>query len=263
MFLFFSKLLPLFFYPVGLVTILLLAALLLLLWKRPRTAAACIASALLLLLISGNGPVSGRLVHSLEAQYVPQEALPKTEAIVVLGGSVKPQFPPRPWIDVAEAGDRPIYGAQLYLQGKAPLVILSGGRIEWQGGGEPESSDMAKLVEALGVPKTAIIEDPTSRNTYENAVNVQKILRARQINRVLLVTSAMHMPRSIAIFRKVGIEAIPAPTDFLVADGDLEGSSSLEAKLLSLPPEASNLERFTLALKEYLGWIIYRLRGWL
>lgn len=262
MFLFFSKLLPLFFYPVGLVTILLLAALLLM-WKRPRVAAACIASALIMLLISGNGPVSSRLVRSLETQYVSQEALPKAEAIVVLGGSIKPQLPPRPWIDVAEAGDRPIYGARLYLQGKAPLVILSGGRIKWQGGGESESSDMAKLVEALGVPRTAIVEDPTSLNTYENAVNVQKILRTRQINRVLLVTSAMHMPRSIAIFRKIGIEAIPAPTDFLVADSDLESGGSLEAKLLSLPPEASNLERFTLALKEYLGWIVYRLRGWL
>ncbi|HEY9700434.1 MAG TPA: YdcF family protein [Trichocoleus sp.] len=262
MFLFFSKLLPLFIYPVGLITILLLLALLLL-WKRPKIAAACIASALILLLVSGNAAVAGQLVRSLETQYVPTGALPKAEAIVVLGGGIKPQFPPRPWIDVAEAGDRSIYGAQLYLQGKAPLVILSGGRIEWQGGGEPESSDMAKLVQALGVPRTAIAEDPTSLNTYENAVNVRKILQTRQINRVLLVTSAMHMPRAIQIFWKIGIEAIPAPTDFIMTQANPQGDSSLQATMLTLLPEASYLQQFTLALKEYLGWIIYWLKGWL
>jgi uncharacterized SAM-binding protein YcdF (DUF218 family) len=263
MFLFFSKLLPLFVYPLGLTCLLLVAALFTF-WKRPRWSASFILLALVILLISGNGWVANQLTVSLEQQYVPTADLPKADAIVVLGGAVRPQIPPRPWIDVTEAGDRPIYAAQLYRQGKAPVVILSGGRIEWQGGGPPESGDMAKLVEALGVPSAAILQDPTSLNTYENAVNVKKILQQRGFKRILLVTSAVHMPRSIQIFNKQGIDAIPAPTDFLVTQQELqEAHSSLEGRLLAAVPESENLYRLTRALKEYIGILIYRLRGWL
>lgn len=263
MFLFLSKLLPLFIYPLGLACLLLIGAFITV-WKRPRWSALCIGLALVILLVSGNGWVATQLTYSLENQYVPTAELPKADAIVVLGGAIRPQFPPRPWIDVTEAGDRAIYGAQLYRQGKAPVVILSGGRIEWQGGGPPESADMAKLVEALGVPATAILQDPTSLNTYENAVNVKKILQQRGIKQILLVTSAAHMPRSIQIFQKQGINAIPAPTDFLVSQQELkEQQATPQGKILSALPEAENLYRLTRALKEYIGIFIYRLRGWL
>lgn len=262
MFLFLSKLLPLFIYPLGFACLMLIGALLTL-WKRPRWSAGFITLALAALLLGGNGWIANQTVHSLEQQYVPTVDLPNADAIVVLGGSIRPQIPPRPGVDVTEAGDRPIYGAQLYRAGKAPLVILSGGRIEWQGGGPPESADMAKLIETMGVPATAILQDPTSLNTHENAVNVKKILTQRGINRVLLVTSAAHMPRSVAIFKKQGIDATPAPTDFLVTQQELqETGSTPQGRILGVLPEAENLQRFTRALKEYIGIFIYRLRGW-
>ncbi len=242
----------------------MLVGALLTLWKHPRWSAAYIGLALVALLVGGNGWVANQLTASLEQQHVPTGELPNAEAIVVLGGAIRPQLAPRPWIDVTEAGDRPIHAAQLYKQGKAPLVVLSGGRIEWQGGGPPESEDMAKLVETLGVPPSAILQDPTSLNTYENAVNVKKILQQRHIQRVLLVTSAAHMPRSVQIFQKQGIDAIPAPTDFLVSQQELQAiNNSSQGRLLSAVPESENLYRLTRALKEYIGIGIYRLRGWL
>jgi uncharacterized SAM-binding protein YcdF (DUF218 family) len=263
MFLFLSKLLPLFVYPLGLACLLLIVALFTL-WKRPRWSALCIGLALVLLLLGGNGWVAMQMTHSLERQYVPNAELPKAEAIVVLGGSIRPQFPPRPWVEVTEAGDRPLYAAQLYRQGKAPVVILSGGRISWQGGGPPESADMAKVVEAMGVPATAILQDPTSLNTHENAVNVKKILSERNIKQVLLVTSATHMPRSMQIFKKQGINAIAAPTDFLVSQQEQQDAqNTAQWRTLSAIPEAENLAQLTRALKEYIGIFIYRLRGWL
>jgi uncharacterized SAM-binding protein YcdF (DUF218 family) len=223
-----------------------------------------VAIALVLLLVSSNQWVATRLMQSLEWQHLATNPLPEAEAIVVLGGGIRPEDFPRPWIDVMESGDRVLHGAQLYLAGKAPLLIMSGGRIDWKGAGSPESSDMAKLAIALGVPQAAIAEDPTSLNTYENAVNVQGILQQRQINRVLLVTSALHMPRSLAIFKRLGIEAIPAPTDFLVSRQRLkEISGSRKAIALNLLPEASNLADVSRVLKEYLGLFVYRLRGWL
>ena len=262
MFLFLSKLLPLFIYPLGFASLMLVIALFSF-WKRPRLAAIAIFIALLAILLPSNPWVANGLVRSLESQYVPT-TIPIADAIVVLGGAVKPQVAPRPWIDVTEAGDRPIYGAQLYLQGKAPLVILSGGRIDWQGGsGSSEAADMAKLVEALGVPTNIILQDPTSLTTRENAVNVKKIMQDRGIQKILLVTSAIHMPRSMAIFKKLGVEAIATPTDFLVSNQELkELQGTPQAAILNLFPDSGNMDRFTRALKEYLGLIIYRLRGW-
>lgn len=263
MFLYLSKLLPLFVYPLGLACIFMVIAFFSV-WKRPTRAATCIALAVMILWLGGNGWVANGLVKSLEWQNLPLANVPQADAIVVLGGSIKPQFIPRPSIDVMESGDRVLYGAQLYREGKAPLLILSGGRIDWKGGGPPESEDMARLSQNLGVPATAIVQDPTSLNTYQNAVNVKAILQARQLKTVLLVTSAMHMPRSLAIFKKQGIDAMPTPTDFLVSEREIqEPNSSPQSTLLNLIPDADRLEQTTRALKEYIGLVIYRLRGWL
>ncbi|MBD1923063.1 YdcF family protein [Microcoleus sp. FACHB-831] len=263
MFLFLSKLLPLFFYPLGLACLLMIVSLVVL-WKRPRWTPLPIVLALLVLLLGGNGWISDSIVRSLEWQNIPTTPLPTADAIVVLGGATKAAFPPRPAPDLSEEGDRVFYGAQLYREGKAPIVIASGGRIEWKGSGPPESGDMAVILETLGVPKEAIIEEPRSLNTYENALYVRQILQEKGIKRVLLVTSAMHMPRSLLIFKRQGIEAIPAPTDFLVTEADInETSSTPQAILLNAVPDADNLYKTTRALKEYLGRVVYSLKGWL
>lgn len=263
MFLFLSKLLPLFFYPLGVACILLLVSLVM--WcKRSRWMPLPVALALIILLLSSNAWVATNLVQSLEWQHIPQGILPTADAIVVLGGATKSGFPPRPGVDLSEEGDRVFYGAQLYREGKAPFVIASGGRIAWKGGGSPESADMAEIFKILGVPETAILQDPTSLNTYQNAVNVKKIITEREFRRVLLVTSAMHMPRSLRIFQRQGIEVIPAPTDFLITKQEVdELNNTSESTILSLIPDAGRLEMTTRALKEYLGTLIYLLRGWL
>lgn len=263
MFLFLSKLIPLFIYPLGLVFILLTVALFLA-WKSSSWTPIPIILALLLVGIAGNGWISNWIVKSLEWQYIPTKIAP-AEAIVILGGGIKSADAPRPMIDVSEQGDRVIYGAKLYREGLAPLIVTSGGRIAWLGyGGQPESSDMAKLLQMLGVPDSAIVEEPNSLNTYQNAVNTGKILAERGIGQIILVTSAMHMPRSLKIFHKQGIRAIPAPTDYLVSQQELqEPNSSLAAVMLNLIPDAGHLDRTTRAIKEYIGTVVYRLRGWL
>ncbi|CDN09960.1 Putative membrane protein [Richelia intracellularis] len=203
-------------------------------------------------------------MRTLEWQNLRTVELPTADAIVVLGGATKSAFRPRPGVDLAEQGDRVIYAAQLYRQQKAPVIILSGGRIDWGGGGTPESTDMAMILTSLGIPKKAIIEEPDSLNTYQNAVNTRKIVVEKGIKRVLLITSAMHMPRSLLIFKKQGMDVIPAPTDFLVSEGEMqELGATPKAAILNLIPNTSNLHEFTLAQKEYLGMLIYRLRGWL
>jgi uncharacterized SAM-binding protein YcdF (DUF218 family) len=233
MFIFLSKLLPLFFYPLGFSCILLIVALFLM-WKRPRLAAIPISLALVILLLSSSAWVSDWLVRSLEFQHLPSGELPKAEAIVVLGGATESQVPPRPWVELRDEGDRVLYAGKLYREGKAPRLILSGGRIEWNRGGNPESADMAMLLETMGVPKSAVLEDPNSLNTHENAINV-----------------------------KLGMNAIAAPTDFTTLHldrPDANGSAALN--ILNTLPDAEQLKRTTRALKEYVGIAVYWLRGW-
>ncbi len=262
MFLFLSKLLPpLFIYPLGLSCILLVIALVML-RKNARKTWIPITSALIILLTTSNNWVSLSLMQVLEWQNTPSQ-LPQAEAIVVLGGATKSQFFPRPGVDLSEEGDRVLYGAQLYKQGLAPLIIVSGGRIAWQGSSSPESMDMAEILTQVGVPRSAIVQEPNSYNTHDNAVNVKQILNARGIKNILLVTSALHMPRSLAIFKNQKIAAFAAPTDFLVSTNEFQKiQSSLEAKLIGLLPDSDALQNFTRALKEYVGLMVYRLRGW-
>ncbi len=276
--LFLSKLLPLFFYPLGLSSLLIAIALVILLWrskrspnttnssklislfKKNRFASTLIGLALVILLLSSNEIFSKWLVRSLEWQYLPNADIPQAEAIVVLGGGTRPRIAPRPWYEVNEAGDRILYGSWLYKQRKAPLLIVTGGRAEWLGeGGNPESEDMAAIAELIGVPPSAIIQESQSFNTRDNAINTKEILTKRGINKILLVTSALHMPRSMEIFRKVGVEAIAVPTDFLSVQN--ENSKGLAA-VLELLPSVDALRNTTNAIKEYIGLLVYQLAGW-
>ena len=262
MFFFLSKLLPSLVYPLGLACILMLLALLLL-WKRPAVASLALLLGVVALMAGGNGWLCSSLVRSLERQHLPVGELPQAGAIVVLGGATRSPNPPRPWVEVNEAGDRPIYAARLFLQDKAPVIILSGGRISWTGEIGSEAEDMAQLVQALGVPESALLLEHTSLNTRQNAENVQVILQEQGIEEILLVTSAIHMPRSLRVFQKLGMTAIAAPTDFLIADsvrGD--DGESWQAIVLNLIPDAERLALTTRALKEYLGLWVYQLRGW-
>ena len=262
-FLFLSKLLPLFVYPLGLACILLLIALFLC-FRRSKFTFIPIILALVLLLTTGNNRVANYLLKSLEWQYLPASELPTADAIVVLGGSTSSVAYPRVLPDLNERGDRIVYAAKLYKDGKAPLILLSGGRINWFDNEESEAQDMTKLLELMGIPSAAIIQEGKSVNTHENAIFTQKILEEQGIETILLVTSAFHTPRALKIFQHLGIDTIPAPTDFYVSQQELqEVDNSVESTILSLIPNTKSLDRTTTVLKEYIGTIVYWLRGWL
>lgn len=262
--LFISKLLPLIFiYPLGVVSFLLVVALGLS-WRKSRWSPVPVAIALATLWLSSNVWTTNWMLQSLEWQHIPQGDLPKAEAIVMLGGATSSQSYPRVNVDLSERGDRVFYTAQLYKQGKAPLIVISGGRIDWMESGTAEATDVAQmLVKDFGIPAEAIVEEPDSMNTYENAVNVQKILQQRHIKQVLLVTSALHMPRSLRIFRKLKMNVIAAPSDYLATKALLEEPfRTTEAFILGAIPSSEKLDKFTLALKERFGTWTYILKGW-
>lgn len=263
MFLFLSKLIPLFLYPLGAVSLLLVVALGLW-WINSKWTPIPIAIALVAIFLTSNAWTSHWLVQSLEWQNLPKTELPTADAIVVLGGGTRSKAYPRPDVDFTDAGDRVWYGATLYHAHKAPKIIVSGGRVAWRGAGDPESSDLTKLLVTMGVPMIDIIPEGDSLNTRENAVNVQKIIQKQHFKSILLVTSAMHMPRSMAIFQRLGIKTTAAPTDYRISQLELdEPNRQTESVILSFLPNEENFIHTTQAIKEYIGTMVYKLRGWL
>lgn len=262
MFIFLSKFLPPLLYPLGLACLSILVALLL--QKRPRLQRGVLLLALSLLWVGSNRWAAMALMRPLEWRYLPQGEIPSAEVIVVLGGDTAPPAYPRLIPEVGEAGDRLIYAAYLYRQGKAGRILFSGGAIEWLYLAEPKDEN-AQLLELMGVPRQAIWLESASRNTYENALFSSQMLQEKGIRRIILVTSAFHMPRSVALFEHQGLEVIPAPTDFRTTQADWEmlAHGDIRNLLVNLLPGPDNLQIITLALKEYLGILVYRLRGWL
>jgi uncharacterized SAM-binding protein YcdF (DUF218 family) len=263
MFVFLSKFLPHFIYPLGLVVLLLLVALLLA--RSIRWTRVWVAIALVILLLGSNTWVSRTLTRSLEWQYLPPETYPQAEVLVVLGGSTGSAQYPRQIVEVSGAADRLFYAAHLYHQGVAPRLLLTAGYITWKSERSPPAEDMAEILKMLNVPAEALWLETESQNTYENAVFSRYILEEHSIDRIVLVTSALHMPRAMALFEKQGIEVIPAPTDYSLTqtDWDRLWEPNLTTQLYNLLPSVGNLEDTTVAMKEYIGIIVYWLQGWL
>src|SRR5262249_60184196 len=98
--------------------------------------------------------------------------------------------------------------------------------------------------------------EAASRNSYENAREIERMWKARGYKSALLVTSAVHMPRAIAVFRRADLPVIASTADVLAVDGD-------PLDLFAWLPDASALAATTNALKEWIGILVYRLRGYL
>jgi uncharacterized SAM-binding protein YcdF (DUF218 family) len=222
----------------------------------------CFGLALAVLLIGGNGWVVRYMVERLEQQHRAADPTPHADAILILSGGIHAQRPPRRTVEVSEAGDRVLYGAELYRRGHAPRVVCTGNVGTGGIALRSEAEDMADLLAAVGVPRSAIVLETQAQNTREHAVNLCPMFAERQIRRVLLVTTAMHMPRSIGVFRRgcPSVEYIAAPTDFRVTERLPE---PWYRQIGAFIPTPGAYVGFTEATHEYIGMAYYRLRGWM
>ena len=254
--LFVTKVLSLFIHPLSLGLLILGTGLgLAVTWRR--WGLLLVFGGIIVLWVPSTPVVSNELRGRLEARHppTPVEALPSAEAIVVLGGAVSAPRPPRLHPDLNDAADRVWHAARLYRAGKAPLVVASGGTQPWQNQRFREAPAMQALLKDWGVPQDSVLLESRSANTYENATRTAEILRRRQIDCVLLVTSALHMRRALATFRSAEIPAIPAPTDVQVTEH--------RRTVLHVLPDAGALAGSTAAIREYVGYLVYWWRGWI
>lgn len=254
--LYLDKILSQLAYPLGTAISLVLLALMLLLVRRRGLAVTFIILALTWLGALSMPAVSDRLRLSLESRYdhLPAEAMPKADVIVLLGGGMYPTPPEWPHAGMGASADRVWHAARLYHAGKAPWIIASGGSMGWSGERRSGAESMRELLLAFGVPDSAILLEERSRNTHDNAVFSAEIMHERGLETALLVTSALHMHRSAAVFRAAGLPFTAAATDFEIAPEP--------AHILRWLPDAQALADSTRALKEYLGLVVYRIRGW-
>ena len=259
-----SKLLPLLAYPLGLSLVLLLAAH----WGRSRRRSGWLGSSGLALLWISAMPLTARqLVWGLEeaSAALTPVVVPRADAVVVLGGGLQAQLPPRAAVEVTGAGDRLLTGVRLMRAERAPLLLLSGGKVSFRRDdpAPAEAVTARTLALELGVPTARIAISDTARTTAEEAAAVDQIARERGWSSVLLVTSALHMPRALASFqRRTGLTVIPVACDYILPSRNQLGTVTPGSLLMSLLPDANALQLTTLVVKERIGLLAYRWRGW-
>ena len=210
----FSKFATALISPLG--TALMLGALALLLGalQRRRAALGLGSLALCWLCLWSMPAASNWLRAQVEAEYprVPVSQMPVAQAIVVLGGGVSPPQHAGDFPDLGPAADRVWHAARLYHGHRAPLVVVSGGA-DPSVSATSEAQAMRMLLHDLGVRDNAIVLEADSRNTRDNARMTAALLRARGIDQILLVTSALHMHRALRLFQAEGLRVWPAATD--------------------------------------------------
>lgn len=252
-----SKILPIALLPEGLIALTLIGACLGIWLRATRLAGLLAAIALVIFWVSATPVFASWLLETLERQYSSDPAaLPRAEVAIVLGGGVGAPAPPRQTPELHEAADRVWYAAHLHRSGHVKRILAVGGQLPWGDPTPPEAEAMRDMLIELGVPAEAIQIGTTSRNTYENATEARSIMRGPPFDPALLVTSAAHMPRALAVFRKVGIPTDPAPCD-------LRSRTLITATVLDWLPRADAFAMTSHAMREWIGYYAYQWQGWL
>ena len=257
MYLYLSKILPMLVLPPGIVMLLIVLALYFVLRDKRKMAIGSLAIALVVLWSASMPLVANRLALVIEARYpaITLGMVPDSGCIVLLGGFVSAPVSPRRDIELNESVDRVFKAAELYFAGKAPLVIVAGGRQPWSKSQMTEAEMMRDILTMWQVPERSILVEDRSRNTRENALFSKEIINSINCDQPLLVTSAAHMPRSVAAFERIGITVFPVSTDIRAVE-----ESNLTP--MDFLPDAGALSMTNTVLREWLGQLVYRWRGW-
>jgi uncharacterized SAM-binding protein YcdF (DUF218 family) len=244
--------------PVGMVWALMVCGLGFLAYKRNWTGVAVISLPVALLFVLGSTSLVDRLVGAAERPYAREFAAQSNafNCVIVLGGghSVS-RFDPHGFT-VSEAGDRYLAGGDLIRKGIAQVLILGGSAESLSNPGVPEAIPVQRWLESTGLNQITITNLGVCRDTRDEAVAAKSLLSSHGWTNAVLVTSALHMARSEAIFRKNGIAVIPCACDF--QSYGIERRNSF-----SVFPRQERLRLLALFLHEQIGWAVYRLRGWI
>jgi uncharacterized SAM-binding protein YcdF (DUF218 family) len=207
------------------------------------------------LALGGLTPLSEAVLLPLEQRFPPFPTDgPPPAGIIVLGGGIESGLSEaRAQIVVNDAGERPIYLADLARRYPAARLVFSGGS-GFIGGGIAEADIVSRQADTIGVPRTRLILENRSRNTRENATFTAALVQPKPGERWLLVTSAWHMPRAVGCFRQAGFAVDAFPVDYRTRGwGDLTRFNGFAS---------DGLLQLDLGVKEWIGLAVYRWAGY-
>ncbi|NVN94994.1 MAG: YdcF family protein [Bacteroidetes bacterium] len=190
----------------------------------------------------------------------PEKSFPKEQydvGIVLSGDIVSYDYRTEKLIFRQQA-DRLIQAIDLYKQGKIKKILLTGGSGQLSFSNQPEASFMKKHAVKLGISENDILLDSISKNTFQNAAISKKMLEVAFPNggRFLLITSALHIRRSLAVFKKASIIVDAYPTS------KLTGIRLYNFEHLFVP-HVSSFESWSDLIHEWVGYIIYKIMGYI
>jgi uncharacterized SAM-binding protein YcdF (DUF218 family) len=245
--------------PPGLIWAVLLVVSLLAFRKKAPAAGFLALAAAGWLWAVGATPMSASLLAGLEKPYERTRStpLPSGDALLMLGGAVGFSSRELVWFGTGEATDRLLTAAEMMRQNRARTLLLSGASYTWNGQKRPDAEIVAGWLRAWKLPVGELLILPASVNTHEEALNTAALVKARGWRRLILVSSAYHLARSVAVFRKSGVEVIPLGCDFL-------GVAALDTpeSLWGVVPRQDNIKLFHAWLHEELGLLWYWWKGW-
>jgi uncharacterized SAM-binding protein YcdF (DUF218 family) len=176
------------------------------------------------------------------------------DVAIVLGGLSSFDQNRIEWHDGA---DRLLYPLEMYKMGNVKKLLLSGGSGRIFDQEDKESLHLQKYLIHIGVSPEDILLDTSSRNTYENALYSKQVLDSAGLSnaRLLLVTSAFHMPRSKACYDKIGLKTTAFPVDF-------NTQSSVYYLDQYIIPDPLALQTWSVLVREIFGYIAYKVKGY-
>lgn len=244
--------------PLGLTLFTLLVAIFFLFSNKRGASLFLLVSSFILLWLCSAPIVSNFSLGSLEKQYPPLEVsdVPLVDVAIVLGGVSGAPLSPRTGSQIGKGSDRVLLASRLYRAGKVKKIWVVGGELPWLQSDISEAQFVKNLLVEWGVPSEVIEMGSQSRNTYENVLEIKEMQKKSPFATALLITSAWHMPRAMAIFRRALIPVIAVPADIRIVD-------QKKHPLLRWLPDSEALEETSLALKERIGYFAYWLRSYL
>ena len=190
----------------------------------------------------------------LESDYTIKHAksIMKSDAIVVLSGNGSivntEEGPIFQWGDP----DRFFGGIALFKENKAPTLIFTGGQLPWDVGEKTEGDYLKGEAILQGVPEEHIYVTRAVQNTAQEADAVKALLHDEN-SKIILVTSAFHMPRAFKLFETTKLNVIPFPVDFK--------STNKKRTIMSFIPSTGGLNGTFTGMREFLGRLYYRIRA--
>lgn len=256
MFFFLSKTLWWLLAPVNLLLLLLVAGMALLFTRFARTGKTLVALAALGFIVFGVLPTGAIMMRQLEDRFPRPPAITQAPAgIIVLGGGVNQVVTAmRGPLELTAAGDRMTEAAMLARRFPQAKLVFTGGSASLLGSPLREAHVARRLFLGLGLPPEQLLFEQESRNTHENAILTRDLVKPQPGQTWLLVTSAAHMPRSVALFRKAGFQVTPYPVDYRTS------GSPRDYRLVS-SDILGGLTLTDTAIREYLGLAAYWLAG--